>query len=188
MFLKAFCDGAGIPCPTATGTDSMALARELGRCVRIATEEMRRMLDDRANVKLFTKGGARTMRAAFHNNPVKFLDSDSAIAAMFLDRREGFMTGADGFENALSDLRRHQLAVFAALQPALAHVLSGLSPEEIEDVTEGGGLLSGRRAKSWDTFVARWDAKMQEGENGMLDSFLKAFADAYMQVAGNKNF
>ena len=56
MFLKAFCDGAGIPCPTATGTDSMALARELGRCVRIATEEMRRMLDDRANVKLFTKG------------------------------------------------------------------------------------------------------------------------------------
>lgn len=128
-FLRAFCEGAGLNPAIAGGPQSEALAHELGRLVRIAAQELMRMLQDRANVKQFTRGGERTMRSATGNNPLKFLpDPDQALEALFINPRDGFMTGADGFENALKDLRRHQMAVFAALQPALAEVLTGLSP------------------------------------------------------------
>lgn len=184
--VRAFCEGAGLNPATGQGVDPERLARDLGRAMRIATEEVMRMLRDRANVKQFTRGGERTMRSATGNNPMKFLpDTDQALEALFLRHRDGFMTGPDGFENALKDLRLHQLAVFAALQPALASVLEGLSPEEIERSTEttGSKMLGGRRGgRGWETYVERWDAKAEAGEHGMLDAFLAAFARAYAKV------
>ena len=49
---------------------------------------------------------------------------------------------------------------------------------------KGGGLLSNRRAKAWETFVERWDAKAQAHDNGMLDVFPTYFAEAYDDEAG----
>lgn len=83
---------------------------------------------------------------------------------------------------ALLDLRRHQVALFAALQPALGALLGDLAPEEVEKAGGGGGLLGGsRKAKAWETFVERWDAKSAPHENGMLDEFLRHFAAAYQE-------
>ena len=181
--LRAFCEGAGLPPDRYAGSDTLSLARDLGKAVRVATNEIMTMLQDRAAVKQFTRGGERTLRSATGNNPLKFLpDSEQALEALFLKHRDGFMKGPDGFENALRDIRRHQTAVFAALQPALAQVLSGLSPEEIEEA-RGSGLLSGSgKGRAWETFVERWDAKADKGENGMLDAFLEAFAEAYARA------
>ena len=183
-FVHAFCQGAGVNPTLAQGVDGLALAQALGRVARLSADEIMRMLQDRANVKQFTKGGERTMRSATGNNPMKFLpDAEQALEAMFLRPRDGFMTGPDGFDNALKDLRAHQMAVFAALQPALAAVLDGLSPEEIEATEVTGNLLGGsRKGKSWDLFVRRWDAKANAGDHGMLDAFLLAFARAYAEV------
>lgn len=188
-FMQAFCAGAGLNPALAGQRDPQELAHDLGRAVRIATDEVMRMLHDRANVKHFTKGGERTMRSATGNNPMKFLpDSDQALEALFLSPRDGFMTGPDGFDNALKDLRAHQMGVFAALQPALAAVLDGLSPEEIEAAETTGNLLSpSKRGKNWDTFVKRWDAKAQAGEHGMLDAFLLAFARAYAEATARNS-
>lgn len=180
-FAAAFCEGAGLHPSFAQSVDSEALARTLGRVIRVTTDEMMRMLQDRAKVKQFTRGGERTMRSATGNNPMKFMvDSEQAIEVMFLRARDGFMSGPDGFDNALKDLRAHQMAVFAALQPALAAVLAGLSPEEIEAAETTGNMLGGsRKGRLWDQFVRRWDEKAKAGDHGMLDEFLKAFARAY---------
>lgn len=182
--VAAFCAGAGLNPAAAQGVHADALAHLLGQVVRVSTEEIMRMLHDRSNVKHFTKGGERTMRSATGNNPMKFLpDAEQAIEAMFLRPRDGFMTGPDGYKNALKDLSAHQLAVFAALQPALASVLEGLSPEQIEAAETTGNLLGGsRKGKFWDLFVKRWEDKENLGEHGMLDAFLTAFARAYAQA------
>ena len=183
--LAAFCQGAGLNPADYQAVDVMQLAQDLGRVVRQSSDEIMTMLKDRAAVKQFTKGGERTMRSATGNNPMKFLpDAPQAIETMFLKPRDGFMNGPDGFDNALRDIRRHQSAVFAALQPALASVLSGLSPDEIED-SAGSGVLGGAsKGRSWDTFVERWDTKAEAGDNGMLDAFLTAFAKAYASAVG----
>ena len=179
--LRAFCEGAGLDPALAAAADPEQMARAAGQALRQATDEIMRMLQDRASVKQFTKGGERTMRNAHGNNPMKFLpDSREALDAMFLNPREGFMQGPEGFASALADLRGHQQAVFAALQPALAAVLLDLSPEEIEAAEGGRALLGGsRRGKLWDSYVSRWDAKASQADHGMLDVFLKAFAQAY---------
>lgn len=183
--LRAFCEGAGLNAADYHGVDVESLARDLGAVVRGSSDEIMTMLKDRAAVKQFTKGGERTMRSATGNNPMKFLpDSQQALETMFLKHRDGFMKGPDGFSNALRDVRRHQSAVFAALQPALASLLSGLSPDEIED-SAGSGILGGAsKGKFWETYVERWDAKAEAGENGLLDAFLTAFAKSYAAAAG----
>lgn len=180
-FLAAFCEGAGVPPDFAGGVDPEVFARELGRGMRVTAQELMSMLQDRASAKQFTKGGERTMMGATENNPLKFLpDAAQALEVMFLRPRDGFMSGSKGVETALSDVRLHQMAVFAAIQPALLGLLQDLAPEAI-DADTGGGLLGGSgKRKAWDTYVERWDAKVNENENGMLGAFLKLFAESYV--------
>lgn len=185
-FVQAFCAGAGLDPALAQSADGAVLAESLGRAMRVITEDLMRMLHDRAHVKQFTRLGMRTMRAASDSNPMKFLpNADQAITAMFLYPRAGFMIGTDALSNTLTDLRQHQMAVFAALQPALTEVLADLSPEEVEAATkEGGNILPGlRKSRAWELFVERWKAKTHAGEHGMLDVFLQAFARSYAEAS-----
>lgn len=176
-FVTVFLEAAGLSGWAVPPGAEEALARELGRCVRVATDEIMVLLKDRDAQKKFTRGGDRTMHAATGNNPLKMFrpDGDQALDAMFVRPRDGFMTGAPAFENALRDLRQHQFAVFAAIQPALAEVLDGLTPDEI--LGDSNSLLGGRKSRAWETYVQRYDQK--SGENGLLDLFLEAFARAY---------
>ena len=182
--IRAFCEGAGLPPDAYLGNDATALARELGRTMQATSVELMTMLQDRASAKKFTKGGDRTMMGNTENNPLKFLpDAAQALEVMFLAPRTGFMNGGKGVDEALKDVRTHQMAIFAAIQPALIALLSDISPEAIEE-DAGGGVLGGGKRKSWDTFVERWDAKVGNHENGMLDAFLKHFAEAYVAAVG----
>ncbi len=185
--LKAFCEGAGLPTTSLDGVNPETFAHEMGRTMRIVASELMILLQDRATTKKFTKGGERTMIGATNNNPLKFLpDATQALDAMFVSPRDGFLKGGDGIAAGLADVRLHQMAIFAAIQPALIKLLSDLAPEAIDDQPGGGGLLGGsNKKKSWDTYVERWDAKAGKHENGMLDAFLTHFAEAYsVAVAG----
>ena len=184
-FLQAFLEGAGVADPSQLRLPPQELGRMLGRCVREATGEMMRMLQSRAAVKLFISGEDRTMRVANGNNPMKFMtDSERAFETMFLEPRDGYMTGADGFQTALADIRHHQDAVVAALQPALAVVFDGLSPDEIEETTSGS-LVGGGSRKYWSEYKRRWEVAASQGENGMLDAFINAFSQHYSESLRN---
>lgn len=183
-FVRAFCDAAGLPADAYGDVNGLELAKALGDSTRVVAQELMMLLQSRASAKQFTRGGERTMRRASDNNPLKFLpDAEQAIEAMYLRHRAGFLVGADGIGEALKDIRLHQTAVFAAIQPALAALLEGLSPEEIENRNSSGLMLgSGKRGKAWDAYVARWDAKAAPHDNGMLDEFLRHFAKAYADM------
>lgn len=180
--LHAFCEGAGLDPALANGTDPEALARQAGESLRVVTDALMTMLRDRASARQFATGTPRTMRRAEDNNPLKFLpDTDQALSALLLRPRAGFHTGAAGFADALNDLRHHQVALFAALQPALSKLMDGFAPEDIE-AEVGAGLLAGnRRAKSWDIYVQKWDSRASAHEAGILGEFLLHFAKAYAE-------
>ncbi len=191
-FVRAFCEGAGISPDAASKLAPDDFARDLGRTMRVVATEMMAMLQDRATTKRFTKGGDRTMIGARNNNPLKFLpDAKQALEVMFVAPRDGFLKGGDSVVAGMADIRLHQMAVFAAIQPALIKLLSDLAPESIDDGSSGGGLLGGgaNKKKAWDTFVERWDAKVGAHENGMLDVFLAHFAESYAAAvaAGRKD-
>ena len=68
------------------------------------------------------------------------------------------MGSTASFQQGFDDIKRHQTAVYAAMQPALAKLLEDLSPESIEGRAVGG-IMSSKKARAWETFVERWDAK-----------------------------
>ncbi|MCQ0969179.1 type VI secretion system-associated FHA domain protein TagH (plasmid) [Paracoccus sp. TK19116] len=184
-FVRAFCKGVGLPPELYGDVDASALATALGRTMHSVVQQIMMALQDRAAAKQFARTGERTMRAATDNNPLKFLpDPAQAVEALFLKPRDGFMTAPDGLDEALRDLRLHQAALFAALQPALGALLSDLSPEGIEADADTRRLGGNRKAKAWELFVERWDAKAARHDNGMLDEFLDHFAAVYRDVEG----
>ncbi|WP_299840710.1 type VI secretion system-associated FHA domain protein TagH [uncultured Paracoccus sp.] len=182
-FVRAFCKGAGLPPDLYADVAPDQLAQVLGQTIRRVAQQVMMALQDRAAAKQFARTGERTMRGAADNNPLKFLpDVDQAIETMFLKPRAGFQDGVSGFDDALNDLRLHQAALFAALQPALARLMSDLAPETIEAQAETGRLGGNKRAKAWEIFVERWDKKTAPHENGMLDEFLIHFSAAYRDM------
>ena len=182
LFLSAFCEGAGLDQEATAQVDPEILGRALGETLRVVTGQVMMSLQDRAAARHFTRGGERTMRGAADNNPLKFLpDGHQAMDALFLRPRAGFLTGAAGYEEALGDLRRHQGALFAALQPALLELLQDFDPDKIEAGSKAAGLVGNKKAKAWEEFVSRWDAKTAS-ENGILDEFIRLFAQAYRKA------
>ena len=179
-FLRAFCRGAGLPPELAASIDAEALGEALGQSLAVTTGRLMAALRDRAAARHFTRAGERTMRSASDNNPLKFLPTpEQALEAVFLRPRAGFMTGARAYDDALGDLARHQTALFAALQPALAELMQDLDPTRIEaEAKTRAGITGQRKSKAWEAYVERWDAKAAH-ENGILDEFIRLFAEAY---------
>ena len=178
-FLDAICKGAGLPSGSLNNTDAASLGEDIGKCLRIATEELMALLGARAAAKQFVKSASRTMIGGLNNSPLKFKpNATEAMLTMFAQRPESYLGSTASFQQGFDDIKRHQTAVYAAMQPALAKLLEDLSPEAIEGRT-AGGIMSSKKARAWDTFVERWDAKTHPHENGMLDVYLKYFADAY---------
>lgn len=177
--LDAICKGAGLSAGTLSKVDPQQLGEEIGRCLRIATEEMMALLGARAAAKQFVKSASRTMIGGMNNSPLKFKpNAAEALSTMFAQRSDSYLSSTASFEQAFGDIKRHQTAVYAAMQPALARLLEDLSPESIEERATGG-IMSSKKARAWETYVERWDAKTHPYENGMLDVFLAYFADAY---------
>ncbi|WP_394200038.1 type VI secretion system-associated FHA domain protein TagH [Litoreibacter albidus] len=183
--LRAFCEGAGMPMTNLPAKDPVELARELGQSLRVTTEELKALLGARAATKQFVKSGSRTMMGQTDNNPLKFMpDALQAMDVMYINPRPGYLSGTSTLVEAFGDIKRHQTAVYSAIQPALARLLEDLSPEAIEKRAGAGAsklavVGGGKRARNWEVFVERWDAKTHPYENGMLDVFLAYFAEAY---------
>ena len=177
--LDAICKGAGLAPGSLYHGDPQVLGEEIGRCLRIATEELMALLSARAAAKQFVKSGSRTQIGGLNNSPLKFKPTaKDAMETMFVQRHESYLSSTVAFQQGFDDIKRHQTAVYAGMQPALARLLEDISPEAIEERTSGG-IVGSKKARAWETFVETWDAKTHPHENGMLDVFLAYFAEAY---------
>lgn len=182
-FLALVAEGAGLPAHVFQRGDPAATARDIGRVLRIASDELSGLLRARAATKQSVRSGSRTMIGAADNNPMKFIPtSEERLDALFGTPMPGFQRGPAAFQEGFDDVKKHQYAVHAAIQPALAKLLADIAPEAIEKKIGGGSMLGGRKSKAWELFVERWDAMTHPYENGMLDLFLAYFAESYDAV------
>ncbi|MEM8849588.1 MAG: type VI secretion system-associated FHA domain protein TagH [Pseudomonadota bacterium] len=178
--LAAFCQGAGLDPASYADADPEDLMRQVGAALRAATVETMDHLRARAAFKEGTRHHVERTMAGLAGNPLKTAHHpDKALEELFFRPRAGATAGAEAVQGATRDLRLHHAALIAALQPALGAVLHDLAPEAIEGTASGGLLGGSKRAKAWETFVDRWDAKAAAHENGMLDEFFKHLSRAY---------
>lgn len=179
-FLRGFLAGAGLDPDTDPALAPEDLGRLVGLCLKQSTASLRDMLGDRKEIKKAVLDSERTVLTPTNTNPLKFsTDPEQAFAALFVTPKDGYMTGADGFDDAMRDLHAHYTAVVAAIQPAVADVLAGLSPEEIE-AGAGKGRLGGGARKAWEAYQDKWSARTGDGD--MLEVFAKAFARRYAEA------
>jgi type VI secretion system protein ImpI len=181
--LTAFREGARLP-PHALGNrNPNEIMREIGSLLAMITDQVAQLLRARASAKAMVRTSNRTMIGARDNNPMKFLpDPVEALEAMLSRGRPGYLDGPRAFQEAFADLKGHEMATYAAMQRALARLLEDLSPEAIESkITQS--TFANRKAKAWEIFVARWEAKTEAHANGMLDVFLLYFSEAYQEMS-----
>lgn len=181
--LGALCAAAGLPVNAFESRPPEEAAAEIGAVLRLVTSQLMELLQARAAAKQMTKSGDRTMIGLANNNPMKFVpDPAEALQIMFQRSKPGYLDASASFTEGFEDIKRHEYATYAAMQKALARLMEDLAPDAIEDKV-GSFSLGSKKSRAWDIYVERWNAKTAHHENGILDVFLRYFADAYDAAA-----
>ncbi len=178
--LAAFLRGCG--CDDLRPADPAAMMGALGAAFRAVVSGLRQAMIARSAIK----GEFRieqTMIRSRGNNPLKFsADDDDALAALLgVGRRLGLQP-AEAINEALRDIRLHELAMVTAMQTAVRALLAEFEPSKLRQSGERGGLAllaAQRKANAWDAFEAM-HARVSQALVDDFDSvFGKAFARAY---------
>ena len=190
-FLRRFAKGAGIPENVFARQDGLKVAEELGALMRMAVEDLTQLLSARFKAKRFARASSQTMIQAFDNNPLKFAPTaDDALKIMFGPRTSGYLDARRAFKGAFTDLKTHQINTFAAMQQAVRMLVEDFDPKAIEQAAgEDKGLAAlfgAHKARLWDLFFARWQAKSLRHEDGLVDAFMLYFAQCYDQAKETK--
>src|SRR5512132_1919218 len=76
--------------------------------------------------------------------------------------RRGFLPAREAFEEAVGDIRMHEVAVLAAMQEAWFSLLQRFDPKELsqrlEDDSGLAHLLGSKKARCWDAFTTLYDS------------------------------
>tara|TARA_R110002049_G_scaffold10127_3_gene50389 strand:- start:95247 stop:96644 length:1398 start_codon:yes stop_codon:yes gene_type:complete len=126
----------------------------------------------------------QTVISAGANNPLKFSVSvDQAIEAMVRPATKGYLPAAEAAQQALDDIKAHEVAMMTGMQAALRGVLAELDPAKLsERIAADSSLrsvLSNKKARYWDIFEAQYGKISDQAENDFHDLFSKEFARAY---------
>jgi type VI secretion system protein ImpI len=180
--------GAGVSEEIFNRRSPEEMAELAGLLLRITCENVKQMLQARAETKGLVRSTNQTMIQALENNPLKFSPTvEDALRIMFGPSTTSYLDAKRALEDSFKDLKTHQMNTYSAMQQALKMVVADLDPAIIEAATdkEGGlgGLMGSRKAKLWDHFVTRWKAKTERHDNGLVDAFMLYFSECYDRLA-----
>jgi type VI secretion system protein ImpI len=183
-FAQLVARGAGLPDEAFAGRDPAELAEQFGQVLRLATDNMKQLLEARQQAKRLVRSPNQTTVQAVDNNPLKFAPtSEDALRIMFVAQSRGYLDAGGAFAQGFDDLKVHQIRTYAAMQQAVGLLMKELDPASIEASFKSdrglAGMVGSRKAQLWDSYVARWQAHTQRHDNGTLDTFMDYFARCY---------
>ena len=183
-FVRLFARGAGLPEDILAARDPAELAEQLGQLMRLITENMKQLLEARQTAKRLARSSNQTMVQALNNNPLKFAPStEDALRIMFGPQTRSYLDARRALTQSFDDLKSHQVRTFSAMQQALRLILGEFDPDVIENTSTGvrglAAVVGSRKARLWDIYVARWQARTQSHADGLLSAFMNYFADCY---------
>jgi len=183
-FIARFARGAGLPVEELSWQDPGAFAEQTGALMRLIAIELKALLAARAESKRIARSSNQTMIQAQDNNPLKFSPTiEDALKLIFGRPTSGYLSAQKAFEESFKDLKIHQIKTYSAMQHALRMLVEDLDPQAVAEGLDAGrgieGLLSSRKGKLWDAYVARWEAKTAPYEDGLVDAFMLYFAECY---------
>ncbi|MCB1339777.1 MAG: type VI secretion system-associated FHA domain protein TagH, partial [Pseudooceanicola sp.] len=126
----------------------------------------------------------QTMIAAGGNNPLKFsISPEQAVEAIIKPATRGYLSPESAAEQALQDIKAHEIAMVTGMEAALKGVLKRLDPKVLEGQIEAsgglGGLFKGKKARYWEVYEKIYAEVSDQAENDFHDLFSREFARAY---------
>jgi type VI secretion system protein ImpI len=183
-FSQLVARGAGLPEDAFAGRDPGELAEQVGRLLRLATDNMKQLLEGRQQAKRLARSPNQTAVQAIDNNPLKFAPTaEDALRLMFSVQSRSYLDAERAFAQGFDDLKKHQIKTYVAMQRAVTLLMKDVDPHAIEAALESdrglAGMIGSRKARLWDITIARWQAHAQRHDNGILDTFMDYFARCY---------
>jgi type VI secretion system protein ImpI len=183
-FVQALAHGARLPTDVLGRQPPDHLAEQIGSLLLLIAENMRQLLQARVHAKRLARSAQHTQIEALHNNPLKFsVSAEEALRNMFGPPTRGYLDAHGSFEQGFEDLKTHQITTYTAMQQAINLLVADLDPRTIEAATEAdrgvAALVVSRKARLWDAYAARWQALAGRHDGGMLDVFMRYFAECY---------
>jgi type VI secretion system protein ImpI len=119
------------------------------------------------------------------NNPLKFAaNADDAIANLLGRRNPAYLPPKEAFEDALNDVRFHQLAMLAGVRAGFEHLMGRFDPEQLQEMFERqgkrGGLFGGKNTY-WERYTERYKEWAADSDETFRRMFGEEFARAYEQ-------
>jgi type VI secretion system FHA domain protein len=155
---------------------------------RAMTEGIRELLISRAAIKA-EMGILQTIIRSEGSNALKFsITADDAVASLLAPGRPGYMDPLAAAQEAVEDIKLHELAVIVGMRNALEALLRRFDPTALEQRMAKENLLeavlpSARKARYWDAFRVVYRDISRETENDFQSKFGRSFAEAYMTLA-----
>jgi type VI secretion system protein ImpI len=189
--LCLFARAAGISEEVFGKKNPNEIAQELGTVMRLVVDNLMQLLNARVQAKRLARSTSRTMVQAFDNNPLKFSPSaEEALRVLLGPSTLSYLDARRAIEQSFDDLKSHEIKTYAAMQHALTTLISSLDPQTLERDTDAdrgiSALMTSRKAKLWDAYVARWQMQVRRDGRGPIDAFMQLFAEHY-DNAGSSN-
>ena len=175
--------GLGLPGLTPDRTPA-ELAELVGAMLRAATAGTMGLLLARTLIKRESQLPV-TMLVGLSNNPLKFFPSaDGALQQMLGPAKPGYMAPQAAYANAFEDMKLHWLAVMGGMRAALEGVHQHFDPARIEQTLAVPSVMdkmvhASRKAKLWDSFVARYQQAAGDSDDEFQRQFGEQFSIAY---------
>jgi type VI secretion system protein len=157
----------------------------LGHVLRIMIHGVREILMTRSSIKSEFRI-SQTVISAGMNNPLKFsVSPEQAVESMIRPTTKGYLDAAAAAEEALKDIKAHEVAMMTGMEAALKGVLVKLEPSTLAKTIEADSsfrsVLTNKKARYWDTFEKKYEEIADQAENDFHDLFSKEFARAYQE-------
>ncbi len=183
--VQALLQAAGLTKGEIAPDEIQPTMTRLGNVLRIMIHGMREILMTRTSIKSEFRID-QTRIAASGNNPLKFsVTPEQAVQVMFQPPARGYLAAEDAAEQALQDIKAHEVAMMTGMEAALKGVLAKLAPDELEgQISSAGGLgdlLKGRKARYWETYERIYADIADQAQNDFHDLFSREFARAYQE-------
>ncbi|OED49846.1 FHA domain-containing protein [Rhodobacteraceae bacterium (ex Bugula neritina AB1)] len=180
--VAAFLKGLGAEVSLDPAEHAGTMGR-MGRVMKTLVTGLREILMTRTSIKSEFRI-EQTMISAGGNNPLKFsITPEQAIEAMVRPATKGYLSPETAAEEALRDIKAHEVAMVTGMEAALKGVLKRLDPKALESQIETkgglGGLLRGKKAQYWDVYEQLYTEISDQAENDFHDLFSREFARAY---------
>jgi type VI secretion system FHA domain protein len=161
------------------------IAGELGEVFRIVVQGLMDVLQSRAEIKSQLRMTLTRIESS-ENNPLKFSPNvDAALHTLFVERNRGYLPTVRAFEEAVADIRNHQLAVLQGMRVAFESMLEEFDPQkiesELEEHSKGSLLAVGMKGRFRDYYARRFERMTRDKEDAFNELFGDKFAQAYEQ-------